>query len=161
MQPVFVEEVAQRLRKLGVPSAIDTAGAPDLPDCTGAIDAAELLLLDVKAATDDLARRLTGHGSARAFLTLDYCEHTGKRVWLRHVLVPGWTLKSKQLKALAERLRPYKCIELIELLPFHQLGAHKWKAAGMEYQLNDLSPADHEAVEEAADFFSDLGFQVQ
>ncbi|MDR2753664.1 MAG: pyruvate formate lyase-activating protein [Oscillospiraceae bacterium] len=161
LQPDFVAEAARRLQAMGIPSAIDTAGAPDLPRCTAAIDAAELLLLDVKAAGDDLARQLTGHGAARSFLTLDYCEHTGKQVWLRHVLVPGHTLKSKQLRALAERLRPYKCIERIELLPFHQLGAHKWQATGMDYPLKDLPPADHEAVEEAADFLMDMGFKVQ
>ena len=160
-QPEFVREVAARLRELGVPSAIDTAGAPDLPSCTAAIDAAELLLLDIKAASDDLCRKLTGYGNGRAFTTLDYCEHTGKRVWLRHVLVPGWTLKSRQLEALANRLRPYQCVELIELLPFHQLGAPKWEAAGMSYAFADMPPADPEAVEEAADFFMDLGFQVQ
>ncbi|MDR2686887.1 MAG: radical SAM protein, partial [Oscillospiraceae bacterium] len=105
LQPEFVRAVAERLQKLGIPSAIDTAGAPDLPLCTAAIDAAELLLLDVKAAGDELAHKLTGRGSARSFLTLDYCEHTGKKVWLRHVLVPGWTLKYRQLEALARRLR--------------------------------------------------------
>jgi len=161
LQPDFVEETAQRLKALGIPAAIDTAGAPDLPLCTAAIDAADLLLLAVKAAGEELSRRLTGRSNARAFTTLDYCEHTGKRVWLRHVLVPGYTLKSRQLAALAHRLRPYKCIELLELLPFHQLGAHKWEAAGMDYPLKDLPPADNEAVEEAGDFFVDMGFRVQ
>ena len=149
-----------RLQKRGIPSAIDTAGAPDLPRCTPAIDAAELLLLDVKAASGDLARKLSGHGSERSFHTLDYCEHTGKKVWLRHVLVPGWTLKFRQLEALARRLQPYKCIERIELLPFHQLGAPKWEAAGMNYAFKDVPPADPEAVEEAADYFAGLGFLV-
>ena len=160
LQPDFVLAVTQRLQKLGIPSAIDTAGAPELPQCAPAIDAAELLLLDIKAAGDDLARKLTGRGNGRGFLTLDYCEHTGKKVWLRHVLVPGWTLKSRQLEALARRLRPYRCIERVELLPFHQLGAPKWEAAGMDYAFKDLPPADPEAVEEAADYFAGMGFEV-
>ena len=160
LQPDFVREVAGRLQKRGIPSAIDTAGAPDLPLCTAAIDAAELVLLDIKAAGDDLCRKLTGYGNGRAFTTLDYCEHTGKRVWLRHVLVPGWTLKFRQLEALARRLRPYKCIERVELLPFHQLGAPKWEALGLEYPFKDAPPADPEEVEEAADYFAEMGFQV-
>ena len=160
MQPGFVQEVAQRLRALGIHIAIDTAGAPDLPACTAAIDAADLILLDIKSASDELSAKLTGRSNARAFATLDYCEHTGKRVWLRHVLIPGWTLKSRQLTALAKKLRPYRCIELIELLPFHQMGAHKWEAAGMTYQLQKLPPADPTEVTQAADFFADMGFEV-
>jgi len=160
-QPEFVAEMARRFKRAGLPTAIDTAGAPDLPRATAAIDAAELLLLDVKAATSELARKLTGYSNRRAFHTLDYCEHTGKRVWIRHVLVPGWTLKSRQLEALARRLQPYKCVELIELLPFHQLGAPKWAEMGREYEFHDVMPPSPEAIEEAADFFADMGFIVQ
>jgi len=161
LQAEFVAELARRLGRAGLSVAIDTAGAPDLPLCTEAIDAADLLLLDIKAASDDLARKLTGYSSRRAFHTLDYCEHTGKRVWIRHVLIPGWTLKSRQLEALARRLRPYKCVELIELLPFHQLGAPKWEELGWEYSFRDVPPPSPEAIEEAADFFADMGFLVQ
>ena len=161
LQPEFVREVAQRLRARGIHIAIDTAGAPDLPRSTAAIDAADLVLLDVKSAWDELSRKLTGRSNARAFTTLDYCEHTGKRVWLRHVLIPGWTLKSGQLTALARKLRPYKCIELVELLPFHQMGAHKWEEAGMSYQLKGLPPAHPKEVLQAVDYFEDMGFEVQ
>jgi len=161
MQPEFVLEVTQRLKALGIHVAIDTAGVPDLPSCAAAIDAADLMIIDVKAAWKELSRKLTGRSPERAFNTLDYCEHTGKRVWVRHVLIPGWTLNSRQLAALAQKLRPYQCIELIELLPFHQMGVHKWEGAGMAYHLQDTPCPTSEAVEEAADLFADMGFRVQ
>ena len=161
LQPDFVAEMARRFKQAGLPTAIDTAGAPDLPLCTAAIDAADLLLLDIKAAGDELAHKLTGYSNCRAFTTLDYCEHTGKKVWIRHVLIPGWTLKSRQLGALARRIRPYKCVELIELLPFHQLGAPKWEELGREYPFRDVPVPTPDTIEEAADFFADMGFIVQ
>ncbi|MDR0531201.1 MAG: radical SAM protein [Oscillospiraceae bacterium] len=160
LQAEFVAQLSRRLAREGLPSAIDTAGAPDLRAAAPAIDAAQLLLLDVKAADSELARQLCGEGNERSFATLDYCEQTGKRVWLRHVLVPGWTLPSKQLTQLARRLRPYRCVELVELLPFHQLGAAKWATLGRPYPFRDMPPADPEAVEEAADLFAGMGFTV-
>jgi len=161
LQPAFVLDVTQQLKAHGIHVAIDTAGAPDLPGCAAAIDAADLIMLDVKGATDEMSRKLTGNTSARAFTTLDYCEQMGKRVWIRHVLIPGYTLKSRQLETLAHKLRPYNCIDRIELLPFHQMGAAKWEAAGMAYPLQGHPSADPEEVTEAVDFFEDMGFMVQ
>lgn len=161
LQPEFVLEVTQRLSARGLHVAIDTAGAPHLERCKPAIDAADMLLLDIKAACPDLATKLTGHSNARAIATLDYCEKIGKRVWLRHVLVPGYTLVSRQLEKLARLLQPYQCIELIELAPFHQLGAEKWAAAGMTYHFKHMPPADPAQVTQAVDYLEDMGFKVQ
>ena len=58
-------------------------------------------------------------------------EKINKDVWLRHVLVPGYTLEEERLKKLANFLRNYRCIKRIDLLPFHKMGNFKWKEAGI------------------------------
>ncbi|MBG3868266.1 pyruvate formate-lyase 1-activating enzyme, partial [Staphylococcus epidermidis] len=35
------------------------------------------------------------------------------------------------------------------ILPYHQLGVHKWKNLGIPYQLENVEPPDDEAVKEA------------
>lgn len=137
LQHEFVYELVTALKREGFHTAIDTSGIVPLSQCKKAVDAADMLLLDIKSLDPELSHRITG--TERCLPNekelLDYCEATGKRVWIRHVVVPGLTLDEGKLRDLADFLAQYKCIERIEPLPFHKLGEHKWEAG--TYTLSD------------------------
>ena len=57
----------------------------------------------------------------------------GKPVWVRYVLVPGLTDDPANVEGVAKFVAPMKNVEWVEVLPFHQLGAFKWKELGLEY----------------------------
>lgn len=160
MQPEFVRAATVLLHREGLHVAIDTAGAEPLEKTQGAIDEADLLLLDIKAVDPDICKRLTGRDSTNAFKTLDYCESIGKPVWMRHVLVQGYTLDDAQLKLLAHKLKPYKCIERIELLPFHKLGEPKWENLGRPYMLLDTPATTMAEVEHAKEILRQNGCNI-
>lgn len=160
LQPEFVAATSRLLHEHGLHVAIDTAGQVPLDKSRIAIDAADLLLLDIKAMDQQVGRELTGRDNTGAFATLDYCEETHKPVWIRHVLVPGYTLDNEQLAALAQRLTAYSCVEQIEILPFHKLGEPKWEEIGREYKLADTPATTQEEAEAARDIFRRRGFKV-
>ena len=118
MQPEFAASILEGCRENGLHTALDTSGGVPLLACRQAVDAADMLLLDMKAADEALFRRITGRSMDNTLEILEHCEDTGKRVWIRHVLVPGLTLEETQLHALGRLLRRYGCIERVELLPF-------------------------------------------
>ena len=160
-QAGFVLEVSRQLHENGFHVAIDTSGceAP-VGIVREAIDEADMLLLDMKAADDETAVALTGQDMTNAFATLDYCEATGKTVWLRHVLLRGYTLEDEKLAALAERLKGYRCIERMDLLPFHKMGEEKWRSLGREYMLYNVDATTKDEAKRAKGFFADCPFQV-
>ena len=153
MQPVFALALLRRIRELKLHSAIDTSGCIPLDVSTPVIDAADLILLDIKSLDPDEHKDLTRHDNANTLATLDYCERTSKPVWIRHVVVPGLTLDATKLKSLSEFLRPYKCIERAELLPFHKLGEYKWKELGLDYTLATTSEPTYAEIEAAEKIF--------
>lgn len=163
MQAQFVAAVAQLLQEEGITTAIDTSGSEDIenPDVRAAIDAAALVLLDIKAWNQDLAVKLTGRDTQNAFAMLDYCESTGKPVWIRHVLIEGYTLDDAELNALADYLAGFRCIERVELLPFHKLGESKWEEIGRPYRLGDTPATTKEQTEHAKAIFAARGLTVQ
>ncbi len=129
LQHEFVYELIEALHAEGIHVAIDTSGIVPLSVCKKTVDAADMLLLDIKSFNAELAKRITGTDQClpREIELLDYCEDVGKRVWIRHVVVPGLTMDEELITELANFLSRYKCIERIEPLPFHKLGEHKWE----------------------------------
>ena len=92
---------------------------------------------------------------------MDYCERTNKRVWIRHVIVPGYTDSDEDAKALGKLLSDYKCIEYVDLLPFHKLGEYKWKELGIPYTLYDVSEPDPSRMEKHIGILGRYGLKAR
>jgi len=153
LQPEFARALLDGCRENRLHSAIDTSGVIPLSASRPAIDRADLILLDVKAIDDDLCVTLTGAGNRNALATLDYCESTQKAVWIRHVIVPGYTLDEERLTRLADYLSRFTCIRRVELLPFHKMGEYKWEKLSCPYLLKDTPvPTDDEVAHAKAIF---------
>ena len=160
LQHEFAREVMMLCHKHSIHTAIDTSGAVPLKVCKDAIDEADLLLLDIKALPSDLCIKITGQDNRNALDILRYREEVGKPVWIRHVLVPGYTLDNILLEELADFLSQFKCIERVELLPFHKMGEYKWEEVGKAYTLGDVAEPTNDEVESAKKIFSERGFTV-
>lgn len=159
-QPAFVKAMVELLRQEGLHTAIDTSGAVPPDTVAEVIDAADMLLLDIKAIDPQTSIKLTGMDNQNALATLEHCEKTGKPVWIRHVLLRGYTLEDGQLARLAEYLKPFKCMKNVELLPFHQWGAEKWEKIGRTYALAGVEPTTPEETQHAKDIFLAHGIQA-
>ena len=158
LQHEFCRIIIDEAGKKGLHTAIDTSGSVPLEVSKDAVYAADLIMLDIKALSDELSHSLTGYGNGSALELLDYCERVRKPVWIRHVLVPGITLEHGMLTELADFLKEYKCIEKVELLPFHKLGEYKWAQLGLEYTLGDTPIPTAGKLDSARKIFSERDF---
>jgi len=161
MQPEFAAAIIEGCIDNGIHTAIDTSGGVSLLLCRKPVELADLLLLDIKAADDQLYRRITGHSIDNPLDILAERERMGKPVWIRHVLVPGLTLDDSQLNKLGKLLQHYSCIERVELLPFHKMGEYKWEQLGEKYTLSQTQPPKPEEVEQAREILRRFGLQVK
>lgn len=157
LQAEFLYDFLVALKWLGFHTAIDTSGAISLAKSKACIDEASMLLLDIKEVNERDCVKLTGASGKNALKILQYCEEVGKPVWVRFVCVPERTLKREKIHALGEILRGLKCVEKVQLLPFHQLGAHKYAELGLHYTLENLSPPTNEAMQEARGILASYG----
>lgn len=160
LQPDFTLDILRKCAEREIHTAIDTAG--DVPLCVAKpmIDAADMLLLDIKSLDEDLCKKLTGKSNKNALAVLEYCNQTNKTIWIRHVLVPGYTLDKVLLTKMAEYLKPFTCIEKIELLPFHKMGEYKWELLKRAYSLADTKEPTAQEIAMAHEIFAQRGFDV-
>lgn len=153
LQADFCEEFILSCKRNDIHTAIDTSGIIPLDISKKAIEFADLILLDIKEIDEEDCIKLTGKSNKNTFATLEYCEQINKPVWIRHVLLPQYTLKEDKLKRLAEYLKGFSCIKKIELLPYHVMGKYKWKELCMPYALEDIDPPTDKEVADAKAIF--------
>ncbi len=160
LQPEFAAAVLKLCKEQGFHTAVDTCGAVPMEKCREALELADMLLLDIKALDTEECNKLTGMGNENAISLLRWCEEVKKPVWIRHVCVPGITLDEGKLKKLASFLRDFSCIEKVELLPFHKMGAYKWEALQIPFSLADTPEPSIEEMSRARAIFEDAGLPL-
>lgn len=109
----------------------------------------DLVLLDVKHIDEQKHQRLTGRSGEQTMRTAQWLEDNSKAMWLRYVLVSGYSSAQEDIETLGRRLSGMKMIERVELLPYHRLGVHKYEAMGLEYPLADTKECTEAEITEA------------
>ena len=70
-------------------------------------------------------------------------------MWIRQVLVPGFTDDKEDLLKLKSFINSLQTVEKIELLPYHNIGEFKWKKLGLDYPLEGIRQANDEDIKRA------------
>ena len=153
MQADFLISFLQLCHEAGFHTAIDTTGIISGEKARKALSLADLVLLDIKTLDDTLHQSYTGLPRTNNQATLDYLESIGKPVWLRHVVVPGYTDDDNRLETLAKHISNYKCIERVEILPYHTMGRYKYEELGIPYPLKETPDLPVERKENAIMIF--------
>ena len=157
MQAEFVRKFFLLCRENGIHTTIDTSGAMFTQPVRDLLDVTDLVLLDVKSIEATQFKALTGAKIDNTLKTLNYLEEKQIPTWVRHVVVPKWTDNDELLQKLADYLKPYKCIEKVELLPYHKMGTHKYEQMGMDYKLKGIEALSEERVQNAKEIFENAG----
>lgn len=160
LQAEFCEAVIDGCHEENLHVALDTSGAIPLEKSESAIRKADMLLLDIKDILPEDCKALTGMTNENALKTLSFCEEIGKPVWIRHVLLPRYTLNDEKLCRIAQLLKDLSCVEKIELLPYHTMGKYKWAELGITSKIDEIEPPSKEDVERAKEIFRAVGLPV-
>jgi pyruvate formate lyase activating enzyme len=121
----------------------------------------EIIALDIKRTNTVTYRKLT---SWNLEPTLDFARRRagmGEPMWIRSVLVPGWTDAEADILRLADFIVTLgTAVQRIEVLSFHQMGAHKSQELGLHYQLKATPSATPADAETARSLFAGQGLNV-
>ncbi len=160
MQHRFAVKILAAARGLGIHTALDTNGYYGDRLSDAELEVADLVLLDLKGWDPERHRRWTGMENGP---TLEFARRLAARrrpVWVRFVLVPGFTDDPDEVAQIAEFAGKLGNVERVDVLPFHQMGRFKWKELGLEYKLGDVKPPSPEAVERACASFRTAGLKA-
>jgi pyruvate formate lyase activating enzyme len=134
VQLAFTRRIFAAAKKMGLHTAIETSGYLGGYVDDSYLSALDLILLDIKSSDPDTYRSLTGRELAPTLRFAERLAAMGKRVWVRFTLVPGCTDDPANVAGIAKFIAPMRNVEWVEVQPFHQLGAFKWRARNLDYR---------------------------
>ena len=160
MQKDFAIAILRACKEKGLHTALDTQGYFGARLSDEELDAIDLVMLDVKLFEPVKYKHLTGVELAPTITFAERLAKLNKPVWLRYVLVPGYTDDAQDIENLAQWAGALGNIERVDVLPFHQLGQHKWVELGLNYTLGSVEPPTDAQVQQARQIFLSHGLKT-
>ncbi|MEI5098358.1 pyruvate formate-lyase-activating protein [Streptomyces sp. PmtG] len=147
LQPAFTASVLRGCKEAGLHTALDTSGFLGARADDALLADTDLVLLDIKSFDTATYRELTGGELAPTLTFATRLDRLGVPMWIRYVLVPGWTDDAARVDGLGAFLAGLDNVDRVDVLPFHKLGAHKYEALGIPFPLRDTAGPSPELVE--------------
>lgn len=160
IQPEFVMELFQLCKKEGIHTTVDTSGYMFNDKVKEVLKWTDLVLLDIKHINPNKYKKLTSVSLEHTLQFAQYLSDINKTVWVRYVLVPGYSDDEEDLHEWAKFVSQFKNIVRVDILPFHQMGAYKWKEVGKEYKLAEVKTPSREEVKKVEKIFKSYGLNV-
>ena len=155
LQIDFLIELFKKAKQRNINTCIDTAGEPFtkkgewFTKFEELMHYTDILLVDIKHIDRNKHIRLTGKPNDNILEMFHYLSDINKPIWIRQVLVPGWTDDIEDLKKTRAFIETLSNVKKIEILPYHNMGAYKWEKLGMKYPLEGVRPANADDVQRA------------
>ncbi|MCL2570198.1 MAG: pyruvate formate-lyase-activating protein [Firmicutes bacterium] len=148
LQKDFATELFKACRAQGFHTALDTSGYCVIIDkVKELLSLTNLVILDIKSIVPATFKKITGK---EIYPVIEFAQYLHKQnipTWIRHVVVPGYTDNDNHAHELGKFIATLKNVNKIEIIPFHQLGAHKWVEMGLHYTLKDVKEPTMQQVE--------------
>ncbi len=152
----FVAELFRILKSEGIHTALDTSGITFDPnnryiieEHNRVLENTDLVLLDIKHIDTYRHEDLTGKPNDNILAFARYLDMIDKDVWIRHVLVPGWTDNDEYLTRLHDFISTLSNVRKVEVLPYHGMGESKYEQLGIPYRLKGMQPPTEDRIENA------------
>ena len=130
LQMDFLEAILKECKRNGIHTAVDTAGHVSFVCFERILPHTDLFLYDIKCYDSEKHKKYTGTSNELILSNLKRLLQSGKAIWIRIPIIPDVNDNEEELLTIKAFLSSYGCPEKVELLPYHDMGEHKYAALG-------------------------------
>ncbi len=158
LQMEFVTELFRKCKEENIHTCIDTSGITFKEDkeyiekLDILLELTDLVMLDIKHIESENHKALTGHDNENILAFAKHLEDKKVTLWVRHVVVEGYTDKKEDLIKLGEFIGKLKNLKGLDVLPYHTMGVNKYKELGIPYKLEDVPALSKEKAKKAKEY---------
>lgn len=149
MQVDFLIDLFTLAKEKGIHTCIDSSGIAYNPDNTEwlkkldhLMTLTDLVMLDIKHIDPEKHKELVKQPNTNILKFAAYLDEKGVDMWIRHVIVPGYTDDDKYLFELGYFIGQFNNLKALDALPYHTMGETKYKKLGIDYRLKGVPAMD-------------------
>ena len=132
----FVSAALRRLKNENIHTAIDTCGCVLWSEIEKTLDCCDLYLYDIKCITSSLHKEYTGVSNTLILENLKKLSERKKDVFIRVPVIPGFNNNENEITLIADFVCSLDNVKQLTLMPYHSLGASKYKTLGLSYNFD-------------------------
>ena len=156
LQIDFLTELFSLAKARGVHTCLDTSGIT-YSDCNTAyrekldklMKVTDLVMLDIKHIDPIKHREITSRDNSGILAFARYLADKGVPVWIRHVIVKGYTDDPEHLRSLGRFIGGLRNVKALDVLPYHSMGEKKYSELGIDYPLAGMESLDKSEAQKA------------
>ncbi len=160
-QPAFLRQLLQGAKVAGLQTAVDTCGFAPRDLFLELAPLVDLFLYDLKVLDPARHVAMVGVPLAPILANLQALAASGARIWLRVPIVPSLTDAPAGLEEMARLAATLRTVTRVSLLPYHAIGAGKFRRLHKTYLLDGIIPPSGDRMTELAAIFRARGLDVR
>nr|WP_317358742.1 pyruvate formate-lyase-activating protein [uncultured Tyzzerella sp.] len=145
LQIDFVTELFEKAKNKNIHTCLDTSGIifdkaneKIIEKIDKLLSFTDLILLDLKHIDNEQHKNLCAVPNTNILDFAKYLSDKNQPIWVRHVVVDGYTFNEKYLYDLGLFIGELKNVKALDVLPYHEMGEVKYKNLNIEYPLKNM-----------------------
>ena len=160
LQAEFVKHLLAEIKKVGIHTAVDTAGNVPFTTFEAVLPYTDLFLYDIKTMDSDIHKKFTGAGNKRILENLSQLSRFGNPIRIRIPVIPSVNAELDEIEKIAAYLSKLENIEAVEPLAYHSLGAGKLESMGADGKRQVFQVPKRKVMVEIYELFETYGLKV-
>ncbi|MEF9992175.1 MAG: glycyl-radical enzyme activating protein [Romboutsia sp.] len=158
----YIEKLVKVCKDKGISVAIDTCGYAKFHNYEKILDYVDIFLYDIKLIDDEKHKLFTGKSNNLILDNLQKLSEKGANINIRIPLIEGVNVDNENIEVnrIIEFLKQLN-IKKVNLLPYHNIGMHKYKKLDMKYEGSKLGRPNDEKLEEIRLLFEKNNFNTK
>ncbi len=160
-QPDFGEALLIAAKNIGISTAIETTGFAKWEYIERYLKCTDHILMDIKNIDNDKHQRFCGQSNSVILENARRIAKVHNDLTIRVPVIPTFNDTESEIRSIAEFTKNLKTVKKLHLLPYHRLGADKYKGLGREYLLSELELIPNEKMQRLKNIVEEVGLECQ
>jgi pyruvate formate lyase activating enzyme len=158
-QPAFLVELLKKCKDAGIHTAVDTCGYFKWGVFEDILRYTDLVLFDLKHMDSKKHYEYMGVYLEPILENLRKIDKSGKDIWIRTPLVPGYNDSIENLEKQADLMAGLKNLKRFDLLPYHSYGRQKYPMLDLVYGLEKVKSPSVKRMQTLKKIFEKKGIK--